>query len=148
MIFFTRPLYQDIQPISDWKPRPAEREWNSRSKILRRYEKIITPLLPLSAVQLLRKSLHDAEVESISQNSGKLVLVMDARPCAAGSYRGYRVRLTFDGVRRHINTRGLIGQWWLYSEVHLCSHAKFSLHVLFTKSELEIEADKLSIKRL
>ena len=117
MIFFTRQLYQDIQPISGWKPRPAEREWNRRYKILCRYEAAIAPLLPLSVAKFLRKSLHDAVIESVSQHSGKLVLIIDARPCASGSYRGYRVRLTLDGVRGRINTRGLVGQWWLYREI-------------------------------
>ena len=87
-------------------------------------------------------------VESVTQRSGKLVLILNARPCATGSYRGYRVRLTFDGVRRRLRTRSLVGQWWLYREVHLCRRSKFCLHLLFTKSELELEANELSIEKL
>jgi hypothetical protein len=147
MIFFTRQLLQGVQPKSGWERR-AEREWHRRLKACIRYEAAIRPLLPPSVAQFLRKSFHDAEVESVTQRSGKLVLILDARPCASGSYRGYRVRLTFSGVRRRISTRGLVGQWLLYREVHLSSRAKFSLHLLFTKSELEIEADELSIDKL
>jgi Protein of unknown function (DUF4085) len=147
MIFFTRQLYQGTQPKSGWELR-ADRVWHQRLKICTRYEAVIRPLLPSSVVRFLRKSLHDAVVESVSQRSGKLVLIMDARPCASGSYRGHRVRLTFGGVRGRIRTSGLVGEWWLYREVHLSSRAKFSLHLLFTKSELEIEADGLSFKRL
>ncbi len=147
MIFFTRELYQALQPNSGWERR-AEREWHRRFEVSRRYEAVIRPLLPPSVAQFLRKSLHDAVVESVTQRSGKLVLILDARPCATGSYRGYRVRLTFDGVRRRLRTRGLVGQWWFYREVHLCSHSKFCLHVLFTKSEMEIEANELSIEKL
>jgi hypothetical protein len=146
MIFFTRELYKGIQPKSGWERR-ADREWYRRLKISNQYEALICPLLPSSAVQFLRKSFHDAEVESVLQRSGKLILMLDARPCAIGSYLGHRVRLTFTGVRRPIRTRGLVGQWLLYREVHLCSRAKFSVHLLFTKSELEIEADEISIKK-
>jgi hypothetical protein len=147
MIFFTRQLYKDTQPNSG-RERVADREWYRRLELCKRYESVIQPLLPSSVVRFSRKSLHDAEVESISQTSGRIVLILDARPCASGSYRGRRVRLTFAGVRRRIRTRGLVGQWLLYREVHLCSRAKFSLHLLFTKSELEIEADEVSIEIL
>jgi hypothetical protein len=148
MIFFTRKLYQNIQTSSERKLRLALNEWKRRYKIRCQYDKVIKPLLPKSIVELLKKSLHDAEVESISQKFEKIVLVMDARPCASGSYRGSRFRLTFHGVKRRIQTKGLIRQWWLYSEIHLSSRAKFNLHILFTKSEMEIEADKFSIKKL
>jgi hypothetical protein len=147
VIFFTRQLYRGIQPKSGWARR-ADREWRRRLKVCIRYEAAIRPLLPLSVVQFLRKNFHDAEVESIVQRSSKLLLVLDARPCASGSYQGHRVRLTFGGVLHRVRTHGLVGQWWLYREVHLSSHAKFSLHLLFTESELEIEADDISIEIL
>ena len=147
MIFFTRELYRGVQPKSGWERR-AEREWHRRLKVCIRYEPTIRPLLPSSVAQFVRKNFHDAEVESVTQRPRKLVLVLDARRCASGSDRGHRVRLIFDGVRRHIRTRGLVGQWLLYREVHLCSRANFSLHLLFTQCELEIEADELSIERL
>jgi Protein of unknown function (DUF4085) len=147
MIFFTRQLYQGVQPQSGWERR-AEREWHKHLKICIQYEAVIRPLLPPSVVKFLRKSLHDAEVESATYRSGKFILILDARPCACGSYRGHRVRLTFHGVLRPVRTRGLVGQWLLYREAHLCSRAKVSLHLLFTKSELEIEADEISIEKL
>jgi hypothetical protein len=147
MIFFTRQLYQDMQPKSG-RERWADREWHRRTELHRRYVAVIRPLLPSSVVHFCRKSLHDAEVESVSQSSNKVVLILDARPCASGSYRGRRIRLTFSGVRRRIRTRGLAGQWLLYHEVHLCSRARFSLHFLFTKSELEIDADEIAVETL
>jgi len=147
MIFFTRQLCQDMQPKSG-RARAADREWYRRLEICKRYDSIIQPLLPSSVVRFSRKSFHDAVVESISQSSRTIVLILDARPCASGSYRGHRVQLTFGGVLHRIRTRGLVGQWLLYQEVHLCSRAKFSLHLLFTKSELEIEADEISIEKL
>jgi hypothetical protein len=58
------------------------------------------------------------------------------------------VRLTFSGVRQRIRTRGLVGQWLFYREIHLCSRARFSVHFLFTKSELEIDADEILLETL
>ena len=146
MIFFTRQLQDGVQEDSGWTRR-AGREWQRRSAIYRRYMAAITPMLPPSVVRLCRETLHDAVVESLEQSSGTLKLVMDARG-ALGGFRGHRVRLVFSGMKRRIPTRGLVGRWWLYEEPHLCSRAQFSLHVLFHRGEMEIDADELSIKRL
>jgi hypothetical protein len=145
MVFFTRQLYDGMQPESGWERR-ATAEWMRRWKISRRYEAIIAPLLPASVVRLSRETLHDAVVESVEQRTGKLTFVMDARR-ALGGFAGRRIRLVFTGVQRRIRTRGLVGHSWLYEEAHLCSRAKFALHVLFDSTELEIEADELRIRR-
>jgi hypothetical protein len=50
MMFFTRQLYQDMQPKSG-RERWADREWSRRAKIYEQYEAIIHPLLPPSAVR-------------------------------------------------------------------------------------------------
>jgi hypothetical protein len=142
MMFFTRQLYQDTQPKSG-RERWADREWSRRAKIYEQYEATIQPLLPPSVVRFSRKSFHDAEVEAISQSSGGIVMILDSRPCG-----GRRVRLTFSGVRRRIRTRGLVGQWLFYREIHLCSRARFSVHFLFTMSEAEIDADEILLKTL
>jgi hypothetical protein len=147
MIFLTRELYKNTQSITK-QGRAADREWWRRLKIYEQYESVISPLLPRSVIQFGRKSFHDAVIESVSQSSGRIVLILDARPCVSGSFHGHRVRLTFEGVRRSIRTRGLAGQWWFYHEVHLCSRAKFSLHLLFTNSDLEIESDEIQIEKL
>jgi len=146
MIFFTRQLCQDIQPKSG-RARAAEREWNRRLELSQRYESLIQPLLPSSVVRFSRKSFHDAADGAVSQSFGRVALILAARPRASGSYRGHRARLTFVGVRRRIRTSGLVGQWWLYNEIHLCSRTKFSLHLLFTKSKLEIEANEILIEK-
>jgi hypothetical protein len=145
MIFFTRQLYDGMQPESGWGRR-ALREWMRRLKISRRYEALIAPLLPAPIVRLSRETLHDAVVVSVEQRIGSLTFVMDARR-ALGGFAGRRVRLAFTGVRRRIRTRGLVGRRWLYEEAHLCSRARFALHVLFDSTELEIEADELRIQR-
>jgi hypothetical protein len=146
MVFYTRQLQDGIQDDSGWTKR-ARNEWRRRDKVYRRYIAAITSMLPASVVRLCREGLHDAVVESVEQDSGMLTLVMDARG-ALGAFRGYRVRLTFRGLRRRIATRSWVGRWWLYEEAHLCSRTPFSLHVLFDRGETEIEADELSIRRV
>jgi hypothetical protein len=148
MIFFTRALQDGIQEESGWTRR-ACRTFARNLKIYNAYRETITPLLPRSIVQFCRHSLHDARIESMSQGSGTLTLVMDCRGTFAGRYRGHRrVQLTFLGVRRCLSTRALVGEWWLYDEVHLSSRAAFSLHVLFSSKEIEFEADDLAVEPL
>ena len=146
MVFFTRQLLDGVQDDSGWT-RKAGHEWKRRAEIYRRYVVVITPMLPASVVRLCRETLHDAVVDSVHQTSDTLILVMDARS-ALGGFRGRRIRLTFSGVKRRVPTRGSVGRWWLYEEPHLCSRARFSLHVLFHKGEMEIEADELSLQRV
>ena len=145
MVFFTPQLYDGMQPESGWERR-AVREWMRRWKISRDYAALISPLLPASVARLSRETLHDAVVDSVDQGVGSLTLVVDARR-ALGGFAGRRIQLLFTGVRRRIRTRGLVGRWWLYEEAHLCSRARFSLHVMFDSTELEIEADELRIQR-
>ena len=104
-------------------------------------------MIPPAVLRLCRETTHDAVVESVKQTSGTLTMIMDARG-ALGGFRGHRVRLHFTGVRGKIKTRGFVGRWWLYQEPHLCGRARFSLHVLLDRGEIEIEADNLSIRRL
>lgn len=144
MIFITRQLFEGIQPNSGWERR-AERQWDQRYEIYRRYYDVIAPLLPARVRRLCSQSPHDAVVESVSQSEGRLTIVLDAT-YALGRYRGRRVTLTFSGVRKRIPVRGLCRQWWLYEEAHLSSRARFSLHVMFDKSDVEIEADELEIE--
>jgi hypothetical protein len=146
MIFFTRSLYDGIQDGSGWSRR-ARRTFHRNVEIHRAYLRSISPLLPSSVLRLCRETLHDAVVEAVEQEPGKLTLVMDCRH-ALGGFRGRRVELAFGGVRRRISMTGLVGDWWLYEEAHLSSHAAFALHALFSSHEFEIEADTLRIKLL
>jgi hypothetical protein len=146
MIFITRKLYDGVQIDSGWERR-AEREWKRRDEIYRRYIEAIAPMLPTTVRRLGTQGIHDAKVESVVQEKGSLCFVLDTSG-ALGAFRGGRVRLIFSGLRRRIPTRGLRGQWWLYEEAHLSHRARFSLHVMFNRSDMEIEADELLIEKV
>lgn len=145
MIFITRELYQGVQIDSGWERR-AEREWKHREEMYRRHIEVISPMLPATVRRLAKSGIHDARVESALQRKDWLRLVLDTTG-ALGAFRGARIRLTFSGLRRRIAVRGLCGQWWLYEEAHLSSRTRFSLHVMFNRSDLEIEAEELRIQR-
>jgi hypothetical protein len=123
MIFFTRKLQDGVQDDSGW-PRLAGKEWKRRAKIYRRYVTVISPMLPTDVIRLCHETLHDAVVQSVEQAPGTLTLLMDASG-ALGGFRGHRVRLVFEGVRRRVPARSLVGRWWLYQEPHHCSRARF-----------------------
>jgi hypothetical protein len=144
MIFFTRNLQEELQRESDWQK--TSRRWKRYAQIYDNYLAAIAPLLPNSVKRLCHNSLHDAEVVTAQQKAGVLTLVMDTSN-ALSRFRGHCVHLRFHGVKKHVPLRGLAGQWWLYEEAHLCSRSRFSLHVLFHKSEVEIEADELLIQQ-
>jgi hypothetical protein len=146
MIFITRELYDGIQLDSGWE-RCAEREWKQRSAIYERHYELVAPFLPAGMRRLCHYGLHDAVVQSATQNDGSLCLVMDAAK-ALGHFRGQRLRLTFVGLRRRIALRGLRGQWWLYHEAHLSNKTRYLFQIMFHKSDVDIEADDLRIERI
>jgi len=144
MIFFTRKIYDKMQAHT-FRETPAEREWLKRIKIYDQYRKLISPLLPPAAARLARAGLHDATILSARQTSRSLILVVETTNALSRLSSRHPLKLSFKGVRRPVNTKRLQGAWWVCEEVHLSSHARFALHVLFQKHELEIEADELII---
>jgi hypothetical protein len=143
MIFYTRELFEGIQPNSGWERR-AIREWDRRAAIHARYADVIAPLLPAAVVRLCDQGLHDGVVLAASRRDHELEMVIDTTNALTG-FRGSAVRLTFRGVRGRPSVARLPGEWWLYEEAHLSARARFNLQILFNKAELEIEADELSI---
>ena len=118
--------------------------WLKLTAIYHDYRKAIAPLMPRSAIELDRHGLHDAIITSCSMTDGELKIVLDTTH-ALSKWRGGSVTLRFVGVKNRIRTRSLRGQWWLYSELHLTSSASFSLHVLLTNTDLQIDADDVNI---
>ena len=146
MVFFTRELFLGFQPESGWE-RKAEREWDRRMKVFEKYVEAVAPMLPSSVRRLCKHGLHDGVVREAKLSGGALVMVVDATH-ALGGFRGRQVRLTFRGVLGRMSVSKLVGQWWLYEEVHLRSAGRFCISVLFDDSEWDIEADELDIEML
>ena len=145
MIFFTRRLYEGGQINSGWERR-AQNEWKRKTEIYERYAAVISPLLPATVTRFDQSGPHDAVVTSVNQQPGVLTITLDATN-ALGQFRGRQIQLTFSGMKKRVKARGLVGQWWLYQEVHLSSRARFAMHAFFDRQEIEIEADNLEIKK-
>jgi len=145
MMFFTRKLYDGVQPDSGWERR-AEREWDRRRDTYEKYLALIRPRLPPGARRASRTTLHDGIITSAAMKGTKLRVVVDARG-ALGSHRGKHVELVFTDVTRssEFGLARLRGCWWLYEEFHLASDDRFRMDVLFDKGELEIEAADLVV---
>jgi hypothetical protein len=138
-------MYEESQPHSGHERR-ALNEYKKSNEVYHRYAAVIAPLLPAEVARFDQSGPHDAVVTSINQEPGVLTIALDATN-ALGQFRGRQIRLTFSGVKKKVKASGLVGQWWLFQEVHLSSRARFSMHVFFDRQEIEIEADSLEIKK-
>ncbi len=87
-------------------------------------------------------TLHDGVVESATQPCPDLVEIqVDATGNPWGP-RG-RFRIGFLGVKEVEGLPEIIGDIWLYEEVHLHPFAKFEYCILLERSEFRIAADEV-----
>lgn len=140
MKYFTRQRYRSIQQDS----RKAERDWKKASADYARHLGIIGEELPESSRQLCGLTLHDGVVRSVRRARHKAVVVVDAGNNPWGP-RG-KFELLFTGVRTFTMRGSVVGDWWLYEEVHL-STAGFALHVLLQRSSIIVAASEFSMPK-
>ncbi len=60
-------------------------------------------------------------------------------------YKRY-AHITFTGVRRCPARLPRKKEWWHSDEFHLGSRSKFCLHVMFSKTDVEIPADEIRLR--
>jgi hypothetical protein len=143
MIFFTRELYQGYQDKSGWT-RTATTKTNRRFKLYKKYFRLIQPSLTDSAISFSKLSFHDSELVTWNCRGGRLQLVLDTSGCFVPFPKRY-AHITFRGVRQCPPHAPRKKEWWLYSELHLGSRSNFSLHVMFTETDVEIAADEIRV---
>jgi len=126
-------------------------EYDERTKAIgvtyRNYYDSIKGSLPGSVIQLIEKSLHDAQVTSIEiPSKDTFIMTLD---CRGGYHYLTDVRLTFTGVENVQPTNLSVGSGWLYDEVYL-TETGFELHVLLDGPLMEftITAENVSIEIL
>ncbi|MGO4545317.1 DUF4085 family protein [Paenibacillus sp. 2TAB23] len=124
-------------------------EYDERTKAIgvtyRKYYDSIKGSLPEYVIQLIEKSLHDAQVTLIEIPS-KDTFIMTLN-CRGGYHYLTDVRLTFTGVENIKPTKISAGSCWLYDEVYL-TETGFELHVLLDGPLMEftISAENVSIE--
>ncbi len=144
MKYFTRELYESIQPGSGVPEEEADRQWQERSQAYQRHLDAIRARLPAGMQLLAENSLHDGVVLGVKQlPDGRLRLETDATQNPWGP-RGV-FTLTFSGVREVEGLETIVGDWWLYEEAHLHPRAAFDFRVLFSQSQFRVVAEEVEL---
>ncbi|MBN1429459.1 MAG: DUF4085 family protein [Anaerolineae bacterium] len=139
MNYFTRQRYQAIQGDS----RKAEREWDKACDAYRDYLASILSQLPPGSRDLAENTFHDGIIKELNElEPGSLQITIDASHNPWGPRGNFQ--LQFIGVSSLIVDGTVVGDWWLYEELHLLEHG-FALHVLLETSEIIVEAADVTI---
>jgi hypothetical protein len=144
MLFFTRELYDGCQDESGWT-RTARSKIEHNCKLYKRYFRLIRPFLPPSAVAFDKFGFHDAQIVERNWRDQKLILILDTARTFFIFPKRY-AHITFTGVRHSPSPLPKKKDWWIWDEFHLGSRTKFSLHVMFTKTEIQIPADDIRLR--
>ena len=112
--------------------------------------KAIRDSLPEGARALSGISFHDAtvkEVKHVSRREVEIVIetggydILSERNVL--EYGGYR--LSFSGVKQVWVPHTVVGDTWLYEEMHLSDIAAFDYQVLLYKDEIRIQAEDVRL---
>ena len=92
-------------------------------------------------------TLHDGIVRGVDRPAAsELILEVDARRNPWGPVGVFRVRFT--GVREVFGLDTLLGDVWLYEEVHLALHGCFDYRVLFWRSDFRVIAQEVVFEEI
>jgi hypothetical protein len=141
MLFFTRAMYQAMQEddadIAD--------RWRRTCDAYREHHDRVRPSLPPRMRAFAETTLHDGVVRGVTRpESSVLVLDVDATHNPWGP-RGI-FRLTFTGVRAVEGIEQLVGDNWVYEEVHLDPEGGFDFRVLFDATDFRVVATEVEVQ--
>src|SRR5690242_19447534 len=120
MRYITRELYESIQAMLGMPQKEAKetsRRWDEACQSYQSELSTIKSSLPPSMRSFADITLHDGVVTLVAQRPGCVVLRIDATSNPWGSTGWFRVE--FKGVRQVEGLAEMIGDDWLYEEVHL-----------------------------
>jgi hypothetical protein len=147
MRYITRELYEGIQVQGEVAAAAAAVRWHSACDAYRAHLQSIRPLLPAGAQAIADVTLHDGVIRAVEGPSdSELTITVDATRNPWGPTGLFR--LSFAGVREAEGIGTLIGDDWLYEEVHLHPSARFEYRVLLWRSELRIAADEVTMSKI
>ena len=113
--------------------------------------KTIRDSLPDGARALSSLSFHDATIKEVKHVSKKEIQILiesggyDILSKRSLEYGGYT--LSFFGVKKEWVPYTIVGETWLYEEMHLSDVAAFDYQVLLDKDEIRIQADDVTMTR-
>ncbi|WP_405111677.1 DUF4085 family protein [Paenibacillus sp. FSL K6-1217] len=140
-------------PAPEFKAKALQwgKEYDERMQaIFREYRngyEAIKHELPVNAVELVEKSLHDASVISYAMPAEDVLEMM--LDCSGAMHYQCEIRLTFSGVTGLRLPEPLEQKYWLYDEIYAVEQG-FELRVLMASppGELRITAQDVSIELL
>ncbi len=165
---------QEDVPEEGSGPRAArfERLWNALIDEYADHLAAIKPALPKSMQEFASVSLHDGKVTFAQLKQGRVAalelegtglwgprvaeyaeVIESARASLKGSHARAvalprigvsRVTLTFAGVETVANLGEILGDSWLYHEVHLSDSDRFDYRVLLRESEFRVVAREVT----
>ncbi|MBI1882928.1 MAG: DUF4085 family protein [Chlamydiae bacterium] len=139
MKFFKRDLLEKDRK-SDQENR--RQKWNALCDVYEKHLLSIKSLLPQSVQSFSGITLHDSIIKSVSRpHSSELVLEIDGSGCCWGPIGQFTLR--FKGVKEVQFDGNVIGDDWMYEEIHLPEIGAFEYRILFSRSELGVIADEL-----
>lgn len=148
MKFITRDLYQGMQGEPDASDADDfEARWKRACDGYREQLANIRPQLPPRMQAFADATLHDGVVRAVDRPSpSEVVLDVDATRNPWGPVGVFRIR--FMGVRLVEGIDDLVGDDWLYEEVHLHPDGGFDYRVLFWRSDFRVVADDVEVQPL
>jgi hypothetical protein len=148
MKFITRELYQGMQGEPDGPDADDfEAQWKRACAGYRDQLASIRPQLPPQMQAFAETTLHDGVVRAVNRPSpSELVLDIDATRNPWGPVGVFRIHFT--GVRLVQGIGNLVGDDWLYEEVHLHPDGGFDYRVLFWRSDFRVVANDVEVQQL
>jgi hypothetical protein len=147
MKFITRALYQEMQGVPEARWDEANAKWRRACDARQTEFCQIKSRLPAGMRAFAEKTFHDGVVSAVSQPSAtELDLDIDASRNPWGPIGKFKIKFT--GVREVEGIANLIGDDWLYEEVHLHPVGGFDYRVLFWRSDFRVVADEVEVEEL
>jgi hypothetical protein len=145
MKFITPDLYLGMQPPNDTDDRIAL--WQQACESKNAHENRIREQLPPGMRSFSQNTLHDGIVLKAERpHPDELILEIDGTRNPWGPIGFFRLRFT--GVKEVDGIDSLVGDDWLYAEVHLHPQAGFEYRVLFWRSDFRVVADEIQIESM
>ena len=138
MKYFTREIYEQLQPGSGVPPEVASANWNTAVMAYRSAEDTIKARFPRGMQRLSENSLHDATIQRAETTPGGEAVIEAAQS-------PWYTTLTFRGAQIVEGINDIVGEIWLHEEAHLHAQAGFDFRVLLRKSEFRIIADEAAL---
>lgn len=127
--------------------RGAKVEWDKLFEADGRHLNTIRAKLSEDAWNLARLSFHDAKVKAVAapvKNGVEIQLDGVAYDLLQRTWsKPQLITLSFSGVKKVWVPDTLVGDVWLYEEVHLSEMAAFDYQVLLHKDEIRVRTDRV-----